>query len=98
MYLNHSLVPGFPLTLRDGEERDRDFLSDVFTDVWERIPEKDRAAILARGYGQVAVDVLDIDILREQVDTTGNIHLNRTKVDNSPRNIVAHFCGPATGP
>ena len=52
MYLNHPLVPGFPLTLRYGEERDRVFLADVFAEVWAEIPESDRAAILARGYGQ----------------------------------------------
>ena len=27
MYLNHPLVPGFPITLRYGEERDRVFLA-----------------------------------------------------------------------
>ena len=31
MNLRHSLVPGCPITLRYGEERDRDFLAGIFT-------------------------------------------------------------------
>ncbi len=58
MYLNHPLVPGCSITLRYGEERDCGYLTGVFAEVWARIPDKDRAAILSRGYGQIAVDVL----------------------------------------
>ncbi len=57
MYLNYQLVPGFPITLRNGEERDCEYLASVFSEVWTGIPDKDRAAILARGYGCVTVDV-----------------------------------------
>jgi hypothetical protein len=91
MYLNHPLVPGFPLTLRYGEERDRDFLADVFTDVWEGIPEADRTAILTRGYGQVTVDVLETGGYHGPSDMAGDIRLNRVKIDSYPRNIVAHI-------
>lgn len=91
MYLNHRLVPDFPLTLRSGEERDRDFLAGVFTEVWAGIPEIDRTAILARGYGQITVDVLETQGFQGLADMSGDIRLHRSKVDTYPRNIVAHF-------
>ncbi len=91
MYLNHPLVPGFPLTLRCGEERDRDFLASVFTAVWTGIPDSDQTAILARGYGQITVDVLEIEGFDRLVDMSGDIRLSRAKVDGYPRNVVAHF-------
>jgi len=92
MYLNHPLVPRFQITLREGEERDREFLASVFTEVWEGIPEKDQTAILARGYGCVTVDVLEInDGFQGVPDLGGDIRLNRAKVDGYPRNVVAHF-------
>jgi hypothetical protein len=88
MYLNHPLVPGFPLTLRYGEERDRDFLVDIFAEVWEGIPEDDRTAILTRGYGKVTVDVLETE---GPAETSGDIRLIRGKIDSYPRNVVAHI-------
>jgi len=91
MYLNHSLVPGFPLTLRYGEERDRALLADVFTEVWAEIPEGDRSAILARGYGCVTVDVLEKHGFQGLADMGGDIRLSRTEVDTYPHNVVAHI-------
>ena len=84
MYLNHPLVPDFPVTLRSGEERDRDFLADVFTEVWAGIPETDRTAILARGYGRVIVDVLETDGFHGLVDMSGEIRLSRRQSGQLP--------------
>ena len=91
MYLNEPLVPGFPLTLRYGEERDRRFLSGVFTEVWEGIPDTERNAILTRGYGRITVDVLEIDGYQGPVDQGGDIRLSRDKIDSYPRNVVVHI-------
>jgi hypothetical protein len=91
MYLNHTLVPGFPLTLRYAEERDRDFLTEVFSEVWEGIPETDRNAILTRGYGHLTVDILQADGHRAGVDMSSEIRLSRVKIDSYPRNVVIHM-------
>jgi hypothetical protein len=94
MYLNHPLVPGFPLTLRYGEERDRDYLATVFTEVWSEISDNDRTAILSRGYGDIVVDVLDKKGFEGLSNTGGDFRLKRTVVDTYPRNallyLVAH--------
>ena len=89
MYLNHPLVPGFPLTLRTGEERDREFLAGVFAEVWADIPEIDRTAILARGYGNITVDVVAKDATHGTAEIDGDIRLSREKIDHYPRNVVA---------
>jgi len=91
MYLNHPLVPGFPLTLRYGEERDRVFLADVFAEVWAVIPEIDRSAILTRGYGRVDVDVSERPGVQGSADMGGDIHLGRAAVDTYPQNVVVHL-------
>ncbi len=91
MYLNHPLVPGFPLTLRYGEERDRDFLADIVAQVWAGIPEDEQTAILARGYGRIDIDVLEPRGDLEPVQMGGEIPLSRVKVDAYPRNVVAHI-------
>ena len=91
MYINHQLVPGFPITLRYGEERDRDFLTEVFTEVWEGVPELDRTAILARGYGRITVDVLDMEPVHHSTDMGGEIRLTRAAVDTYPRNVAVHL-------
>jgi len=91
MYLNQPLVPDFPLTLRYGEERDRFFLADIFAEVWAGIPEADRTAILARGYGCVTVDVLEKHGFQGLVDMGGDIRLSRAELDTYPRNVVAHI-------
>ena len=81
MYLNHTLVSGFPLTLRYGEERDRDYLADIFAEVWAEIPENDRSAILSRGYGRIVVDVLGRQDLAGVSNTGGDFRLKRRIVD-----------------
>lgn len=91
MYLNHPLVPGFPFTLRYGEERDRAFLAEVFTEVWAEIPEADRAAILARGYGRVDVDVMEKQEVHGPADVGGDVLLRRNAVDSYPYNVVVHL-------
>ena len=91
MYLNHQLVPGFPITLRYGEERDRDFLADIFTEVWGGIPELDRTAILARGYGCVTVDVVEMAAVHRTTEMGGEIRLARTAADTYPRNVAVHL-------
>ncbi len=91
MYLNHPLVPDFPITLRYGEERDRLFLAEVFAEVWAGIPEIEQAAILARGYGCVTVDVLEKHGFEGFADMGAEIRLSRTKLDAYPRNVVAHL-------
>ena len=89
MYLNHQLVPGFPITLRYGEERDRDYLAEIFTEVWAEIPELDRTAILARGYGHITVDVLEMaGALHPVVEMGGDIGLIRAAVDTYPRDLA----------
>jgi hypothetical protein len=79
--------------LRYGEERDRDYLAVIFTEVWAGIPEKDRAAILSRGYGQIAVDVLRKDRrdFKTRFDTSGDIRLKRSAVDMKPRKALVHL-------
>ena len=65
MNLHHQLVPGCPITLRYGEERDRDFLAGIFTEVWATIPDEDKAAILSRALDRgIAVDVLPPQAMR----------------------------------
>ena len=91
MYLNHPLVSGFPLTLRYGEERDRDYLAAIFSEVWAEIPEKDRSAILSRGYGHVAVDVLDRHDFVGRSEAGGDIGLGASKVDSFPRKALRHL-------
>jgi len=92
MYLNHQLVPGFPITLRYAEERDRDFLAEIFTEVWARIPETDRTAVLARGYGQITVDVVEVaGNLHPIMEMGGGIALIRAAVDTYPRNLLVHL-------
>jgi hypothetical protein len=92
MYLNHQLVPGFQIVLRNGEERDREYLASVFTEVWAGIPEKDRAAILGRSYGRITVDVQKgAAKLRHMAGKTEGLELSRILVDTSPRNVLIHF-------
>ncbi|MEI8372749.1 MAG: hypothetical protein WCJ35_07935 [Planctomycetota bacterium] len=90
MYLNHELVTGFPLTLRYGEERDRDYLALIFTEVWGEIPEKNRLEILSRGYGHVAVDVLNVQDFKGHANKDGDIRLPRTMVDFYSRSRMVH--------
>ena len=67
------------------EERDRDFLAGVFSEVWATIPEEDKTAILSRGFGQgITVDVWGPDTMQGfdgLSDKGGDIWLNRTAVD-----------------
>jgi hypothetical protein len=91
MYLNHTLVSGFPLTLRYGEERDRDYLADIFAEVWAEIPENDRSAILSRGYGRIVVDVLGRQDLAGVSNTGGDFRLKRRIVDTYPRQALLHL-------
>ena len=81
MYLNHPLVPGFALTLRYGEERDREYLSTVFSEIWAEIRNNERAAILSRGYGNIVVDVLDKEGFEGLSNTGGDFRLKRSVVD-----------------
>jgi len=94
MYLNQQLVADFPITLRYGEERDRDYLVAIFSEVWGEIPENNRSAILSRGYGHIDVDVLDIQGTKGLPSKSGEIRLKRVTVDSYPRSrvvyIVAH--------
>ena len=91
MYLNHPLVPGVPLSLRYGEERDREFLAEVFTHVWKGIPEIDQAAILTRGYGRIDVDIVESLPRGILENKGGDLLLIRDKVDSYPRNVVTHL-------
>ena len=91
MYLNHPLVAGFPITLRSGEERDREFLASVFLEVWVGIPETDRSAILSRGYGQIAVDIVTREDLIGLSEAGEGIRLKRWKVDTYPRTALLHL-------
>jgi hypothetical protein len=97
MYLNHPLLPGVAITLRYGEERDREFLAGVFAEVWEEIPQIDRSAILARGYGQIAVDVLDMPGSQGLSEMRQDIQLTRLAVDTHPRNIIVYMVAHALG-
>jgi len=85
MNLRHRVATDCPITLRSGEERDRDFLAGIFTDVWAAIPEEDKTAILSRGFGQgITVDVWGPDTMQGfdgLSDKGGDIWLNRTAVD-----------------
>ena len=85
MYLNHPLVPGFALTLRYGEERDREYLATIFAEIWAEIPDNERAAILSRGYGDIVVDVLDKQGFEGLSNTGGDFRLKRSVVDLYPR-------------
>lgn len=92
MYLNYQFVPDFQIILRNGEERDCEYLASVFTEVWAGIPEKDRAAILARSYGRIMVDVQKgAAKLRRVLGKGGELELSRTLVDTAPRNVLIHF-------
>jgi hypothetical protein len=91
MYLNHPLVPGFPLTLREGEERDRDYLAGVFSEVWTIIPENEQTAILSRGYGQITVDVLDIPATGSPSGRGAEIRLPRAAIDTFARKDLVYF-------
>jgi hypothetical protein len=91
MYLNHPLVPDFPLTLRYGEDRDREYLSDIFAEVWADIPQNDRSAILSRGYGRVVVDVLSKQGFEGVANTGADFRLKRAMVDAYPRGALLHL-------
>jgi hypothetical protein len=91
MYLNHPLVPGFPFTLRYGEERDREYLAAIFTEVWAEIPDGDRSAILSRGYGDIVVDVLDRQGFEGLSNTGGDFRLKRNVVDTYPRRALLYL-------
>ena len=90
MYLNHPLVGDFPITLRYAEERDRDFLTAIFAEVWTEIPQKDRTAILARGYGRIDVDVIDFRNFSGPAELGGEIRLNRHNIDTNPRSAIVY--------
>ena len=66
-------------------------MAEIFTEVWADIPEIDRSAILARGYGRVDVDVLEKGAIRGPADRGGDIPLDRAAVDTYPRNVVLHL-------
>ena len=92
MYLNYQLVPGSQIILRNGETRDCEYLASVFTEIWTGIPENDRAAILARSYGRVIIDVeKGVAKLRRAMGKVGMFELSRALVDTSPRNVLVHF-------
>jgi hypothetical protein len=91
MYLNHPLVPDSPITLRYGEERDGNFLAKIFTEVWEEIPQLDRSAILARGYGDIQVDVSESRTSHPAAASRKDIRLPRAAIDTYPRNVIAHL-------
>ena len=91
MYLNHPLVPDSPITLRYGEERDRDYLAGIFSEVWKVIPAHDQAAILKRGYGHVVVDVLSKRDYNGLTNTGGDFRLKRTVVDSYPRRSLVYL-------
>ena len=91
MYLNHPLVPGFALTLRYGEERDREYLSTVFSEIWAEIRNNERAAILSRGYGNIVVDVLDKEGFEGLSNTGGDFRLKRSVVDLYPRKALLYL-------
>jgi len=91
MYLNYPLVPDFPITLREGEDRDKEFLAAIFTEVWLNIPDLEQAAILARGYGRVNVDILEKDGFQGLVDMSGDIRIGRAAVDTYTRNVMLHL-------
>ncbi len=91
MYLNHPLVSGFPLTLRQGDERDREYVSAVFAEVWAEIPESDRVAILSRGYGSLAIDILGSREFDGPSDQGGEIRLKRSVVDTYPRKALVNL-------
>ena len=98
MYLNYQLVPGFQIILRNGEERDCEYLASVFSEVWTGIPDQDRAAILSRGYGHITVDIqrkarrrrMKLDYPQE-LKQAGDMGLSRIAVDTFPRNVLVHF-------
>ncbi len=91
MYLNHTLVPGYPITLRYGEERDRDYLGTIFAEVWAEVPENDRTAILSRGYGHIVVDVLGRQDIVGVSNTGSDFRLKRRVVDTYPRQALLHL-------
>jgi hypothetical protein len=91
MYLNHPLVPGFALTLRYGEERDREYLATIFAEIWAEIPDNERAAILSRGYGDIVVDVLDKQGFEGLSNTGGDFRLKRSVVDLYPRSALVYL-------
>jgi hypothetical protein len=91
MYLNHPLVPGFPIFLRRGQERDREFLTEAFIEVWAMVPEKDRAAILARGYGRIDVDILNVTDFMRPSEVSGEIRIKRSAVDTYSRDRIVYL-------
>ena len=101
MNRRYQLVADCPITLRNGaEERDREFLAGIFTEVWATIPDEDKAAIRAQAYGRpdgITIDVMPADHM-EGFDGLskpgGDIWLSRNPVDYFPRasvlRIAAH--------
>ena len=85
MNLRHQVAPDCPITLRSGEERDRDFLAGIFSEVWATIPDEDKAAILSRGFDiGIIVDVYPHEAMQGfdgLSSNGGDIALNRTAVD-----------------
>jgi hypothetical protein len=90
MYLNHPLVPDFPITLRYGEERDCEYLAGIFSEVWKAIPSHDQSEILKRGYGRVVVDVLSKRDFYGVANTGGDFRVKRTVVDSYPRKALLY--------
>jgi hypothetical protein len=89
-----TIAPDYPIVL--GQDRDRDYVGGILAEVWARIPQKDRAAIMSRGgkYG-VKIEVLEIHemppVAGQSQCIGGQISLNRFYVDRAPRDVVAYI-------
>ncbi len=95
MLLKHPLVPGF-VSLRHGEERDRQYLAGIFSEVWAAIPAADQWEIRLRGAGKLVVDVLAVvgkpsRALDGASNIGGWIGLQRRAVDSYSRRKVLHI-------
>ena len=90
MYLNYPLVPNFPITLRYGEERDRDYLAGIFRELWAKIPAYDQESLLTRGYGQIDVDIVSNKDFNKLSNSGGNFFVKRGIVDSYPRESLLY--------